>query len=265
MVAVLLVSACISENLQAPDGPRFEGRYAGVQPDFDGELRVVTWNIKFSETVDTAIAELRQVEALRDADVLLLQEMDEVGVESIAQSLAYNYVYYPATVHYRTDRNFGVAILSKWPMSDARKLALPHENPVTGQSRIAARALILAGDREVLTYNVHTETVVLSPKRRNEQIEFVVEDIEREDYAHVIVGSDFNTLTPASISGLDERFGRVGLARVSRGRGPTVKPAALGLTLDHVFARGVSVLERGVWAETKASDHYPVWVRLLVE
>jgi endonuclease/exonuclease/phosphatase family metal-dependent hydrolase len=79
-------------------------------------FKVVNWNIKFGEKIDKAIEAFRDVEALKNADLILLQEMDEDGVKRIAYDLGLNYVYYPASIHDRTGRAFGNAILARWPM-----------------------------------------------------------------------------------------------------------------------------------------------------
>lgn len=61
-------------------------------------LRIVSFNIKFGRRIDAAI-EVLGTGNLRGADVLALQEMDEVGVERIARALKLNYVYYPGSIH----------------------------------------------------------------------------------------------------------------------------------------------------------------------
>ncbi|HDZ59187.1 MAG TPA: endonuclease/exonuclease/phosphatase family protein, partial [Actinobacteria bacterium] len=116
-----------TENFCKPDGPRYEGSYAGGSARFSGELNVVSWNIKFAREIDTAIAELNETDQLRNADIMLLQEMDDEGVDAIARSLGLNYVYFPASVHCRTGKKFGNAVLARWEISGSAKLLLPHE------------------------------------------------------------------------------------------------------------------------------------------
>lgn len=262
--AVLILTGRQIQNYNEPNQPLFEGSYAGRQPEFDGEIKAVTWNIKFSEEIEQAIKELMEVPELKAADILLLQEMDEEGVESIARALDYNYVYFPASVHSRHGRNFGNAILSKWPLANPNKLMLPHENPQNGQRRIATRAEIMIGDEELLVYSVHTETAVLGGEKRYEQVQAIVDDIG-DDPTRVLVGGDFNTLTDGEIADLEDQFGSIGLVRVSAGAEPTVEKGGVDFSLDHIFTKGGSVLGDGVWTESEASDHSPVWVRLSLE
>jgi endonuclease/exonuclease/phosphatase family metal-dependent hydrolase len=259
---LVFVTACRSiENYPNQDEPLFAGNYAENSPVFEGKVKVITWNIRFSEKIDQAIAELRSVQDLQNADILLLQEMDEQGVEAIAKGLEYNYIFFPASIHTHHDKNFGNAVLSPWPIFDPTKLILPHQNPRNNQIRIAARGSVTIGEAEVLVYSIHTETVWLGPQKRQEQIETLLYDINA-NYDYVIVGGDFNTFTGASIVELENKFELVGLERVSVGASPTFERSNFSFTLDHIFAKVFSVTDNGVWPATEASDHYPVWVNL---
>jgi endonuclease/exonuclease/phosphatase (EEP) superfamily protein YafD len=96
--AAWLLSACAPmTNLLHPASPAFEGRYAtpAIAPRATAPIRIVTFNIKFSQEVDRAITVLGG-DSLRGADVVALQEMDEVAVERIARARGLNYAYYPA-------------------------------------------------------------------------------------------------------------------------------------------------------------------------
>src|SRR6185436_13762504 len=113
-----------ARNYPDPAGPRFHGEFAG-QPQAP-TVKVVTLNVKYSRRIGTVIQLLRDVEALRNPDVVALQEMDDAGTEAIARALSLNYVYYPGALHPKTGKNFGNALLSRWPMEADRKLLLPH-------------------------------------------------------------------------------------------------------------------------------------------
>lgn len=251
------------KNYAGLDGPRFAGEYAPELSAFEGELTVITWNIRFAEEVETAVSELQTIPELQDADILLLQEMDEQGVDIIARELGYNYVYYPASVHSHHNRNFGNAILAKWPITDDKKLMLPHENPSNEQQRNAVVGTVTIEGEEIRVYSVHTETYWLSQSRRNAQAEAMVADILAEpEQGLVIVGGDFNSVTDADGEDLDDIFALAGLERVSAGAGPSVEVAGVGIEADHLFARGFTPKDNGVYQNTTASDHFPVWAVL---
>ena len=262
-LTVLLLTACIEpmENYEHPAEPRFEGQYAPTDPIIGDSIKVVSWNIKFSQRVDEAINELATTPELRDADILLLQEMDEVGTQKIAEALNYNYIYYPASIHTEHGRNFGNAILSKWPISHPQKVILPRQNRFNKQKRIAARAIVRVGEADVLTYSVHTETFWLGPSGRGEQVAAVADTVE-VNYDYVVIGGDFNTITKASIVNIEARLAEHDLVRLSSGAGYTVKIGQLRFRLDHIFGSDVPVIDTGVYREATASDHFPLWLVL---
>jgi hypothetical protein len=123
-------------NYNDESEPVFIGSFAETPPDFSEDLTVISSNTHFVENIGLAIEELGEIPNI---DILLLQEVDEIETERIARALKQNYVYYPASVHTKHDKNFGNAILSNWPIKESEKLILPHENPKNGQIRIAGR------------------------------------------------------------------------------------------------------------------------------
>lgn len=261
VVVIVVVARRPVINYPDSDRPLFSGQYSDGPPDTNGVIKVVTWNIAFAKEVEQAIEEFRVNEELQGAGIILLQEMDEAGTEAIARELNYDYVYYPASIHSRHDRNFGNAVLSKWPILDSEKIILPHQNPTNEQIRIAVRALLSVEGHEVPVYSVHTETFWLGSQGRNDQFAYLA-DRYGPDNEFVIAGGDFNTVTPASRASLDERFRQVDMARVSEGAGETKSIGTVGFTLDHIYARGLYPLATGVVDEAEASDHKPVWVDL---
>lgn len=243
------------------DGPVFSGQFAGPAAHPPVTLTVVTYNIDFGLQVDEAIKGFEAVEPLQSADIVLLQEMDEEGTERMARALQANFVYYPATFG-RHGRNFGNAVLARWPLTGERKVLLPHRHPVRKQLRIAARATVRVGDREVVAYSVHTETYSVPAAHRAAQVEAIVDDIGNGE-GPVLVGGDFNTVSRRSIERARAQFASVGLSRSSAGIGPTV--VRLGVqpsAADHIFSRGFHRVAAGKAEAVRASDHFPVWVKL---
>jgi endonuclease/exonuclease/phosphatase family metal-dependent hydrolase len=260
-----MINPSLTENFYEPDAPRFQGRHAGDPPAFSNELTVVSWNIKLALKLETAISELRTAIEQHGADIILLQEMDEVGIEAISRALAYNYVYYPASVHCKTGEKFGNAILSVWPMTLSKKVILPNRSPRTREIRVATRARISVGDSQLLAYSVHTETMALNWIKRQEQFQFLADDIARQDVRHVILGGDFNTITRKNIGVLDAICATASLERTSAGAEPTMKAGGLGLSLDHIYTRGLTAIDKGTGPATRASDHLQVWEKLVLD
>ena len=249
------------ENYTDPSGPFYVGRYAKGELQFDGDLKVVNWNISFSKRVDEAIQVLKGVEELRDADILLLQEMEAYSVDQIAMALGYDYVYYPASVHSRHANDFGEAILSKWPIVQHAKVILPNTLPAINPTRIAVKAEIFVDGIQMNVYNTHLETVWMLQRKGNTQVDYLANQIEGDE-GYVVLGGDFNTWNRGSIDYLEARFGQIGMERVSARTGYTFTYHGLKLNLDHMFAQGVSDYDSGVWRETNVSDHFPLWAML---
>jgi len=253
-------SCSAPKNYLSPDRPKFTGSYALRNPTLNDTLKVVSFNIKFAKKIRQAINELQTIRELQGADIILLQEMDESGTDSIAKTLGYNYVYYPATVHPQSDRNFGNAILSRWPLTSHKKIILPHE-PLLGRTkRIAVSSYVEFAGLEILVYSVHTATAVVSSENRLNQADSILKSIS-EQHPHIIIGGDFNTLFSQNIRDLESVFLKNGFSRASRDAGVTVEKAFFNFTLDHVFVKGLELIESGT-TETEASDHRPLWVLL---
>jgi endonuclease/exonuclease/phosphatase family metal-dependent hydrolase len=238
----------------------YEGQYA-TDPVVDtGRFVVVTYNIRKGQAIQKAGEAFQRAERLREVDVILLQEMDETGVEQLARWLRANYVYYPAFTR-RNGRNAGNAILTRWPLADARKVILPRRHPVTGQLRISVRATVNVGGRDVLVHCVHTETYSTLASHRSAQVAAIVEDIGPGE-SPVIVGGDFNSVSRRSVRRIVEQFADIGLSHASADAGPTITKLRFRSVVDHVYARGFRPVASGTVGDAGASDHWPLWVQL---
>ena len=263
---VFTIRVYATQNYSDPDGPRFVGSYAEGDLAWElataaGEIGVVSYNIRYALNMDEAIAELETLSVAQGADIILLQEMDEIGVEQVAQALGLNYVYYPAGIEPVYSHNFGNAILSPWPITDTQKLILPHKSLATGLGRVATKAIVTIQDTDIVVYSVHTETMLTLPSFRQDQFETILADVET-DADYVIVGGDFNTVTQADAEDLARVFDEAGFARVTVGLGNTYAKYQVEALADHVFSKGFAVVDSGKVAEATASDHLPIWTVL---
>jgi endonuclease/exonuclease/phosphatase family metal-dependent hydrolase len=263
IIMPLLLSACGSmKNYLDPSGPSYAGGSVPAPRSIPDSIRVVSYNVKFSKRIPAAIEELRDAPGIRGADIVLLQEMDEPGVRAIADSLGLEYLYYPASVHRSHGKDFGNAILSRWPITEPRKILLPYERPMSDQRRIAVAATVDAGGLLIRVVSIHTETFWMSREKRIDQADSLLEALSRE-HTHVIVGGDFNTPFHSSIEDLEGIFTRRGFVRASAGVEWTAKMPPFGLfkmELDHIFTKGFDISGNGTWEKAEASDHIPLWV-----
>ena len=251
------LACATARNYPDPTGPRFHGEFA-AQPAVP-TVKVVTLNVKYSRRIATVIQLLREVEALRNADVVALQEMDDAGTEAIARALSLNYVYYPGALHPKTGKNFGNALVTRWPIEADRKLVLPHPGKFRKMIRIAVAATIRIRDVPVRCYSVHLETpIAVNADQRREQAKAVIDDAA--PFPRVIVAGDFNNESIVASS-----FQAAGYGWPTRDVGRTISRFAW----DHVFARGLKLRDfasAAAVAESRGvSDHHPVWVELVLE
>jgi len=276
-LAGLLAAGCASYgfNYLHPMGPRCAGRLAGEQPASDPQrLVVASFNVKFAERPDQALATLRGA-GLADVDILFLQEMDLPGSVEIARGLGFNYVYYPAAVHPATRRQFGLAILSPWPIRDDRKLNLPMRSGSDDAQKIAVAATVWARGVPFGAIDVHLQSG-LTPVELGDHLQKILRCVMGRtcheegapflpDLPHYVMAGDFNTSSSAKIDVLRDVARLAGFEQVP-GIGRTHKylTQAKG-RLDHIFVTpGLSIAESGlvgVFFGT-GSDHRPIWARL---
>lgn len=246
-------------NYSGPDGPRYAGNAEPVRPALSlsgavpDSIRLVTFNIKFAREIDRAAELLRATSALHPADIVVLQEMDGPGVRRLAAALGMSYVYYPATVHPHTGRDFGNAILSRWPITDDRKIILPHLGRFERTERAAVGATIRVGAVPIRVYSVHLGTPLeIGPGSKRDQVRAVLRDAL--EYPRVVIAGDMNGQS-------------IGREFVDHGyRWPTEHeaPTSSFFSFDHIFMLGLGDhASTGVVRDNlKASDHRPVWATI---
>lgn len=259
--AIMLASCAPTINLLNPTSPRFEGTYAPPPAVGLGtgssRIRVVSFNIKLSERIGRAI-EVLQSDALRDADIISLQEMDETGVERIARALDLNYVYYPASIHPTRHRYFGPAILSRWPIQQTSKLILPHEGLIRHQRRNATAATVQVRGSCLRVYAVHLEPQLkISEYEREDQVDAILADAATTS-CPVVVAGDFNS------KGIGRYFEQKGYAWPTKHIGRTIA----FFSWDHIFTRGLGLPDSSTAGQVRkvhgASDHHPIWASMLL-
>jgi endonuclease/exonuclease/phosphatase family metal-dependent hydrolase len=259
----LAAVACgTATNYLDPSGPLYETHHAAAVQELVGQppLRVVTFNIEYAIHVDRAITVLRETPALQNFDLLALQEMDAPGVEQIAAALGLNSLYAPGGVHPTPKHDFGCALLSPWPLTEPRKVLLPHGSRGTGLRRAAMGATLIRAGKRLRVYSVHLPAPLgVSGEGRHDQVETLLADAA-DSPDPVVIAGDLNS------HGLGEQFVKGGYDWLTRDVGATAaEVGVLRLAFDHVFVKGLRAATPGpsagvVHDNRKASDHRPVWV-----
>jgi endonuclease/exonuclease/phosphatase family metal-dependent hydrolase len=219
----------------------------------------VSFNVRYARRIDLALEVFLENESFRGADLIALQEMDAPSTERMAAALGCQYVYYPAAFHPGGGRDFGNAILSRWPIVDDHKVLLPHSSPFRGLARAAVAATVDVAGVPTRVYSVHLEAPLgITPAQRREQAQAVAEDAKRFP-GPVVVAGDFNNRD--LVGGI---FEQAGFSWVTRELEGTISWFAW----DHVFVRGLRLSDarsRGVaLTNNGASNHRPIWADLLL-
>jgi endonuclease/exonuclease/phosphatase family metal-dependent hydrolase len=268
LVAAAGLACASATSYLDPGGPLHEFRRepqarAAVA---SGPLRVVSFNIAYAVHIDRALEVLRASEALRDPDVLALQEMDAPGTERIAKALGMNAVYFPSGVHPKHDRDFGCAVLSPWTLEEPRKLVLPHGARGSGLRRAATVVTVVRGAQRIRVYSLHLPSpLAVSSGSRRDELRVLGKDAATSTDP-VLIAGDFNTY------GQVAELERAGFAWLTRELGDTTRFRLLGipitsLSYDHFLVRGLRLAPGasaiGVVADNHdASDHLPIWALL---
>jgi endonuclease/exonuclease/phosphatase family metal-dependent hydrolase len=185
-------------------------------------LMVVQWNIEHGNRFERVLAALRDHPQLQDADLLLIQEADlgmaRSGNRDVAADLArglYRYsawapLFLETTLGRHADQElaggrenleglFGLAILSRWPIGEARLVELPSPVAIHYDTEgmygryVALVAVIERPAAPFVAVSVHLD-VHRTRADRARQMESLVAALARERHP-IVLGGDFNSGT----------------------------------------------------------------------
>ena len=251
-----------------------------VAPPRGNVLRVATWNTFRAPDPELLAREYFESPNLSRADVLLIQEVETHDDEPssrasrLAAALGMTYVFAPAR---REGYVHGIAIMSRYPITNARVMRLPlGEAAFNENARNALAAELVIGDRVITLVDLHLD-VRIGIVDRIRQLHPVVTQVP----TNVAIGGDYNTNPWAWVSTtvpltsteaivgqdqatvLDDYMADLGFTSpISPDEVTFNKPLLDHMRLDNVFVRGYRVLDQGIAKEVEGSDHWPVWVDL---
>ncbi len=231
-----------------------------------GKIRIMTYNIHHANPpskvgiIDLdAIAEVIKRE---NPDVVGLQEVDRFTKRSgnideaklLAEKTGMSFQFFKAIDHDGGD--YGLAILSKFPITNGAKLALPQV--AKGEPRILSYASILLPNKTSFIFaNTHLDAT-RPDSNRVAQMKGILAELSKNKMPVVLVG-DLNCEAKAEpIKLMDQQFTRSCLANC----GPTIPQDVPRKTIDYIALKNAnwSVVSHQVVPEVYASDHRPVVV-----
>jgi endonuclease/exonuclease/phosphatase family metal-dependent hydrolase len=272
----IALTGCMQRGM--PRDTRVEATYPVVSTprELPRQLRVATFNVHM-EPAAKLLAGIKQDAALREADLILMQEVhrDERGADpcsaacGVGKALGYFTMYAPG--HAAGNGSDGVAILSRVPILSSEVLELPYFNVHYNSGRRVALAVTVdVGGTPVTVYSVHLDNR-LGVKQRRKQMIPVLEHAARRT-TPVIIAGDFNTspftwfahMIPFPTGTQDDRFEKLvrdyGFETPCRKSGAT--HTALGMKLDAIYTRGLATKTFAVGRAAYVSDHLPLWAVL---
>jgi endonuclease/exonuclease/phosphatase family metal-dependent hydrolase len=251
------------------------GRASKLRPaaQSPSEIKVVSYNIRWRGGEELGkIAELLKDDAeIGGAAILGLQEVDRnkkrTGNKNTAKVLAEQLgMYYAwAAAHAprsETEEETGVLILSAYPLSDVRRIVLPHPGP-RQRRRVALGATVTIGTTSIRVYSVHSETRI-TVDRKLDQMKAVIADLAhyRKDTPAIVLG-DLNTWEPEAVAQTSKLFTTESFHTPFDGQ-PTffrrVLFVSLDLKLDWIWLRNLQETTYGIDRKHDLSDHWPLWL-----
>lgn len=265
-VMLLLLNGCCPKIRYLDSTvPFFTNSFAAQDPSPVDTIKVVSFNIEYGKRMELAVKEFNNAQVLRNADIILLQEIDENDMRMLAKSLKLNSVYYPSVQHVHGE-NFGNGVFARWSIQNHGKIILPHPNPICGHSRTAVFADIQLYGRLVRIYSTHTEVSSLGLDKRVDQFKTILSSVP-DSIGYVIIGGDFNTMAGSTAFTMDSLALKKCFRRATRDIHYTMSSLSgvLKFNLDHIYVRGFSPLESGIYKDSKSSDHKPLWTKIRIE
>jgi endonuclease/exonuclease/phosphatase family metal-dependent hydrolase len=244
-----------------------------VAPKSPADIKVVSYNIRWraGEELNELIEYLKNNSEIAGASIVGLQEVDRnkkrTGnlntVKSIAEKLGHYYAWAaPPTPKPGSEEETGVAILSSYPLTDVRRIVLPHPGP--GRRRRAAiGATVDIGGTHLRVYSVHSENRI-SVDKKIEQTKAVLDDLaQHPTHMRAIVLGDLNTWEPGSVKKTSRLFVRENFSTpFDNGKSTFVRTVLLipiKLKLDWIWLRGLEATSHGIDKKIDLSDHWPLW------
>ena len=222
-------------------------------------MRIVSWNIELGHDIERAADEILGHVELRDAHVVLVQEMSPQSAATLAERLGMDYLFEAADTHPQTHQPFGNAIMSRWPLQDPQHLLLPHVARVGGQPRSVLLATTTIDGTVLRVGSPHLETVLLSPRRRRLQLDELAKSLQQTS-TPLVLGGDFNTASRRSLRAFEAILASANLTRLSPLDSETFRRFRRPFVLDHFFGLGVRPTVGGVVPTGLVSDHGPIWI-----
>jgi len=227
-------------NEEGPSFLRIDSKYE--LSSFD-TLQVISYNIEYGLESEAVSYWLKDTLDTNQGFVIFLQELDEQDFSLIAEQLSANYIYHPISYEPKYDKNFGNGIVSNLTIMNTDKILLD-ETKLNGRKRSATYAQVSWGKQIIHTYSIHLETMVMSRKKRINQLRSLVSNINSiQKNEAIILAGDFNCISYDMRQKYRQALLKAELTEITQSIGPTLYlPLKIPARTDLVFSRGLKAL-----------------------
>lgn len=256
-LALVILSASCSKKIHAIQAAT-DGRIAGT-------IRVMSYNVRHCSPPSTGLIDIAGTAAViksQNPDLVALQEIDvytkRSGSVNEAEALAKMlgmYFYFGKTIDYDGGA-YGIAILSKYPISQSKFYRLPTDSSTKGEPRgFITIKVTLPNGKNIRFGCTHLDAQRLATNRQL-QIKEIIRIGASEKLPFLFAG-DLNA-TPGSdvINQLDQHF-----TRTCQSCGFTIPANRPDKTIDFISfspSSNFKVITHEVVPENHASDHLGV-------
>ncbi|MFN0291650.1 endonuclease/exonuclease/phosphatase family protein [Pedobacter helvus] len=212
---------------------------------------------------------IANVIALQKPDLVALQEVDvNINRSGKVDQAAYlakklNMYHYFAKAIDHDGGDYGVAVLSKFPIAAATTLKFSRIEGRKAEDRVLATVTVKLNSGKTIKFSSTHLDHVRNEKLRLIQVAEIIKQAEKETLPFIVAG-DFNAKpSSATIKLLDQTFSRTcydcGFTI------PVVKPKETIDFITYQKNQKIEVLKHEVIQEHQASDHLPIAAKVVVK
>jgi endonuclease/exonuclease/phosphatase family metal-dependent hydrolase len=230
-------------------------------------IRVIVYNTHAGTDAKRVSNLDRVAQIINDAnaDIVLLQEVDSAtrrsgGIDQVARLRAltgYHGVFGRA-IDYDGGK-YGIAILSRWPISSDTLIHLPvaeHDSSYEARGALVAKISSPQGTLRVI--NTHLEAYRNSYRLEQARALAAIASAQR-DSGTTIIGGDFNSEPGSGVIAIFEQSGwKDAFAQCGTGSGLSFPANVPVKRIDYLLFSGTTKCASAKVLETEASDHRPV-------
>lgn len=251
-------------NIYPKTGPFFIARSNVTHQTNPKQLKIVSYNVGLLENAQGVLSDLMTLESLKNADVILLQEVaipiggpDDV-LKEYSKVLGMSYVFSPAMTLWNKD--YGNAVFSRYPIQKYFKELLPLSSSEECNQRIGLVAQIIVNNQIINVASAHLSVrfpdTVGTETSRSKQLEPLFKLLAETKKKSFIAG-DMNVYNPWGEKKLIAVGKTHGFVEVNLANGATFRTR--NFKLDRAFGMGLPHKSSGIETEAKGSDHFPIW------